>query len=321
MTSPAFQFYPADFLADENVALMSNREIGCYIKLLCYCWREGSIPSDNQKIARLCGEPEIEMAQLWSAIGPCFSSATDTPSRLINKRLAMEVEKQQAYRKERSESGKKGAKALWDKQLKPDGSAMAKPMAKPMANDGSSSSSLSLPSLDMSTYPLPEASTLARSRYSGSVPAAADSHSCQDNPPKKPATPSQTNATPPLAVKPCSESTDVMDVAQRLSHERLDRHLPLLTFDCRDTPPTWELTQPLVDMFSLGFPNIDILSECRKARVWCECNPAKIKTAKGMKTFLNSWLSRAQNNPRSNPASPVKPEFRRIADHTITSLI
>ena len=34
--SPAFQFYASDFLVDENVNLMSNREIGCYIKLLCF---------------------------------------------------------------------------------------------------------------------------------------------------------------------------------------------------------------------------------------------------------------------------------------------
>ena len=72
MTSPAFQFYPAEFLADENVVLMSNQELGCYVKLMCYCWREGSIPSDVQKIARLCGEDGLAMAELWTAIRPCF---------------------------------------------------------------------------------------------------------------------------------------------------------------------------------------------------------------------------------------------------------
>ena len=33
--SPAFQFYPADFLSYENVMLMSNQEVGCYVKLMC----------------------------------------------------------------------------------------------------------------------------------------------------------------------------------------------------------------------------------------------------------------------------------------------
>ena len=33
---------------------MSLEEEGCYIRLLAYCWREGSIPSDLDKLSRLC---------------------------------------------------------------------------------------------------------------------------------------------------------------------------------------------------------------------------------------------------------------------------
>jgi hypothetical protein len=35
--SPAFQFYPKDFLTDENVRVMSLQERGAYITLLCLC--------------------------------------------------------------------------------------------------------------------------------------------------------------------------------------------------------------------------------------------------------------------------------------------
>lgn len=144
---PAFQFYPADFLADENVVLMTNREIGCYIKLMCYCWREGSIPADAQKIARMCGEDGSAMADLWLAIEPCFIEAIAEPGRLVHPRLEQERVKQKDFRKERSESGKKGAKARWGKgktkNSSAKGTAMAKPKAEPMAKDGSSSSSLS----------------------------------------------------------------------------------------------------------------------------------------------------------------------------------
>lgn len=143
MKSPAFQFYAAEFLVDENVVLMTNQEIGCYIKLLCYCWREGSIPSDTDKIARLCGEDGSAMAQLWLAIGKCFELAITDPSRLVHPRLEAERKKQEEYRKERSESGKKGAKAKWGAASGEDGSAIKEPIAQPMANDGSSSSSSS----------------------------------------------------------------------------------------------------------------------------------------------------------------------------------
>jgi uncharacterized protein YdaU (DUF1376 family) len=156
--SPAFQFYAAEFLADENVVMMSNQEVGCYIKLMAYCWREGSIPSDISKIGKLCGEDGSAMAQLWLSIGCCFSSAS-TSDRLIHKRLETEREKQEKYRFERSESGKKGAKAKWNNELPIDGSAITEPIAQPMANDGSSSSTSSSTSFKKQkkpSVPMPE---------------------------------------------------------------------------------------------------------------------------------------------------------------------
>jgi len=156
--SPAFQFYAAEFLADENVVMMSNQEVGCYIKLMAYCWREGSIPSDISKIGKLCGEDGSAMAQLWLSIGCCFRSAS-TSDRLIHKRLENEREKQEKYRAERSESGKKGAKAKWNNDLAHHGSTIAQPMAQPMATDGSSSSSSSSTSTSSSTSSLTSLST------------------------------------------------------------------------------------------------------------------------------------------------------------------
>ena len=112
---PAFQFYPSDFLSDENVVLMNNTEIGCYIKLLCFCWKQGSIPDDINKIAKLCNETEESMAQLWIAISSCFRNG-DFDGRLIHPRLEKERQKQLKFSKERSESGMKGAEIRWKKQ-------------------------------------------------------------------------------------------------------------------------------------------------------------------------------------------------------------
>jgi hypothetical protein len=147
MNPPAFQFYAADFLADENVVLMNNQAVGCYIKLMCYCWREGSIPSDIPSISRLCGETDVSMAQLWLAITPCFTSAITGPSRLIHPRLEKEREKQEGHRKERAESGSKGGKARWANELKAHSLAQAQVSGAAIANDGSSSSSSSSSSI------------------------------------------------------------------------------------------------------------------------------------------------------------------------------
>jgi len=138
--APAFQFYPSDFLSDENVMLMSNQEVGCYIKLLCFCWKQGSIPDDIDKIAKLCGEDSSAMAQLWESLRLCFSTSI-TEGRLTNKRLEKERKKQANFRLERSESGKKGAAKRWKKQENKDKDGSAN--KQPLANDSSSSSSSS----------------------------------------------------------------------------------------------------------------------------------------------------------------------------------
>lgn len=135
---PAFQFYPSDFLSDENVVLMNNAEVGCYIKLLCFCWKQGSIPGDVVKLAKLCNEESDSMAQLWTAIKPCFQNG-DIDGRLVHQRLKRERQKQDDFRQERSESGKKGADIRWKK--KKGGSGIAQPLPEPLAKNGSSSSS------------------------------------------------------------------------------------------------------------------------------------------------------------------------------------
>ncbi len=58
---------------------------------------------------------------------------------------------------------------------------------------------------------------------------------------------------------------------------------------------TWHLTQTKVDEYAEAFPGLDIVAECRKARQWCNDNPEKRKTPKGMPRFLNTWLSKAQD--------------------------
>lgn len=143
--SPAFRLYAADFLVDENVVLMNNTQVGCYIKLICYCWREGSIPDDAAKIAKLVGEDSSVMAELWDGIRLCFVEALDAPGRLVHRRLQEERKKQIDFSKERSEAGRRGAKSRWEKEKNggagDDGSAIAKPKAKRMAKDGFSLSS------------------------------------------------------------------------------------------------------------------------------------------------------------------------------------
>ena len=91
---------------------MTNHECGCYIKLICFCWKEGSIPSGIKSIARILHETEQEMAILWEAIAPCFIPSEDA-DRLLHPRLDAEREKQAAHKAKKSLAGKTGMDKRW----------------------------------------------------------------------------------------------------------------------------------------------------------------------------------------------------------------
>ena len=106
--SPAFQFYPADFLADEQVVSMTLAERGLFITLLCHAWREGSIPSDLPAIARLVREPIASIRKLWGGVGLCFFDRGD--GRLVHQPLEEIREKQIAYRDRQAQNGRRGGR-------------------------------------------------------------------------------------------------------------------------------------------------------------------------------------------------------------------
>lgn len=131
--SPAFQWYPKDFLTSSRVALMNLAQQGAYVRLLNYQWLDGSIPEDLGDIARLCGAQEKEMQRLWPALAPCFVPAADLPGRLVNLRLERERAAQREYRKKKSEAGTKGAHS---RHKQKDGSATVLPEVCQEQNDG-----------------------------------------------------------------------------------------------------------------------------------------------------------------------------------------
>ena len=50
-----------------------------------------------------------------------------------------------------------------------------------------------------------------------------------------------------------------------------------------------------VDKYKQLYPAVDIMQELRKMCGWCDGNPTKLKTKNGIKRFINTWLSRAQD--------------------------
>lgn len=105
--SPAFQFYPRDFISDENVLAMDLAERGAYITLMCICWTEGSIPSDIGRLARILHCSREDMARMWEVLAVCFVPDPDDPSRLVHPRLEEERKKQAEWREKSARGGRK----------------------------------------------------------------------------------------------------------------------------------------------------------------------------------------------------------------------
>ncbi len=105
--SPAFQFYPKDFMADAHVVAMTLPERGAYITLLCLCWMEGSLPVDMAALARRCKVSRGTFTRLWPALEPCF---TFVDGRLVQPRIERERRKQIAWRAMKSAAGKQGGR-------------------------------------------------------------------------------------------------------------------------------------------------------------------------------------------------------------------
>ncbi len=105
--SPAFQFYPQDYLSSSSVAEMSLEEEGAYIRLLCYCWTVGSIPADPERCARLAGKGCT--IAISTVVQRAFNGTSTDPQRLVHPRLEKEREKQLLHKQRASIAGKKSA--------------------------------------------------------------------------------------------------------------------------------------------------------------------------------------------------------------------
>jgi uncharacterized protein YdaU (DUF1376 family) len=110
--SPAFQIYPADFLADKNTLVMTAAEVGGYWLLLCVCWRENGLPDDIDELADLARTPVKQFQVSWEKrIKRCFIQRPD--GRWTHNRLEKERVKQVENREKRAQAGAKGAENRW----------------------------------------------------------------------------------------------------------------------------------------------------------------------------------------------------------------
>jgi hypothetical protein len=60
----------------------------------------------------------------------------------------------------------------------------------------------------------------------------------------------------------------------------------------------FDITESQYTEFVQAYPEVDINQELKKMRVWCNSNPTKKKTKRGVMRFINSWLDRVTKPPQ-----------------------
>jgi hypothetical protein len=53
-----------------------------------------------------------------------------------------------------------------------------------------------------------------------------------------------------------------------------------------------------IRMWRHEFPKIDVDQELRSMAAWCDANPSKRKTARGVRRFIVSWLMRSSEKAK-----------------------
>lgn len=71
-----------------------------------------------------------------------------------------------------------------------------------------------------------------------------------------------------------------------------------------NTGQEWRPTVEEYERYKRLYPAVDIAQAFREMSGWCDANPAKRKTAAGVKRFVNSWLSRDQDSATRRGYTP-----------------
>jgi uncharacterized protein YdaU (DUF1376 family) len=283
--SPAFQFYPQDWLADINVQMMTAEEESAYIRLICYCWLQGAIPADEQKLALLIKGGSTTVAATVSAY---FEPHPTNKDLLIHPRLEYEREKQRDWSDKSSFAGKKShtarlarreKKAQNPQKLNKLNGGCNLVATKPQPNlNQTSDVGCNL----VATKPQPNLNqtsdvgcNLVATKPQPNLNSSSSSSSSSSNKNKD----------------SCAE----VNSAPTIPTPKVAGSLPLI--DGTD----YEITIPDMEQWQEFYPAIDVKQQLMSMKSWLLANPKNKKTRSGITRFIDRWLRDEQNRaPRVN---------------------
>ncbi len=104
-----FPFYGDDWLLSPTVRKMTWEHRGVYLELLCWQWRDGSLPADPETLARMIGATPEAVLEILDAF-PLVNA-----SHRANRRLESIRKEQKSLSRKRSKAGAAGAEARWQR--------------------------------------------------------------------------------------------------------------------------------------------------------------------------------------------------------------
>lgn len=99
----------------------------------------------------------------------------------------------------------------------------------------------------------------------------------------------------PIQSESESKSESNQNICSELQAASEPSEPPVITLQL-NTGKEYPITQNDVNEWMELYPAVDVMQELRAMKGWCISNPTKRKTEKGIKRFVNSWLSKTQNN-------------------------
>ena len=85
------------------------------------------------------------------------------------------------------------------------------------------------------------------------------------------------------------DKEDTYVQSDTITHEQ-----PIITITLNDKSE-YPIYQKMIDDYKELYPAVDIIQELKKMKCWCNSNPTKRKTKRGILRFINSWLARKQD--------------------------
>lgn len=110
-----------------------------------------------------------------------------------------------------------------------------------------------------------------------------------------------------------------LDIKEKeINKEKESFYLVVLTM-MLDTGDEYEITESMLKEWQQLHPKVNVLEEMQEMKAWLYANPNKRKTKRGMKRFINSWLSRSKSyseNRSGNNAEPKVPDWYKNTGET-----